>query len=493
MPASPCLARRFGATDTRAPGPRRRARQTLVALGLALWLAPAPGEALSLAVGLDFTGASFGTQSSSFPPDTMGSVGPGHVVELVNGRYNVYRKSDGAKLQTSTLNQFWTAAGTAFTGSSFDPRVIYDATSNRWLAAAVDNARGPNGFLVAVSNGSDPTAGWKAFRFDSDATDTNWADYPTLGYDADTVTVAATMFPIGSSTLPAATSVVILPKSDLLAPVPTAANATTFQNVSVGFQAQPVVDLDGGGMPGVLLSGTIAPLGLVLANHVTGTPAAPVLSPLQNVLVPGAPAPPTANQPGPKANLDAGDSRFGANVIEQLGRIWAVHTVDVAGRAAIRWLSFDAGTLALQESGFITDPSLDLYYPSIAINEFGEIVIGMSGSSEAQYASSYAVLGQHAGGVTGFGSPLLLEAGLADYQRLGGDGRNRFGDYSATVVDPTSPHAFWTFQEYVPSANVWGVRITQLFVVPEPASATLLVAGTLVLVLSRRGSRAVRS
>lgn len=475
--------------------PRRRAtllvayRARFAGLCLAALLAPRHADALSLSVGLDFTGASFGTQSSSFPPDTMGSVGPDHVVELVNGRYDVYRKSDGVKLQTSSLNQFWTAAGTSFTGSTFDPRVIYDASSGRFFAASVDNARGPNGFLLAVSTSSDPTAGWSAFRFDSDASDTNWADYPTLGFDADTVTLAATMFPIGNSQLPASSSLVILPKSDLLAAAPTAANATVLQNVLVGFQAQPVVDLDGGGMPATLLSGTLSPLGLVLANDVTGTPNAPLLSPYRNVVVPFALGPPSANQPGPKANLDAGDSRFGSNVIERLGRVWAVQSVDVSGRAAIRWLSFDAASLALQESGFITDPALDLYYPSLAINEFGEIVIGMSGSSEAQYASSYAALGRTAGGVTDFDAPILLEAGLADYQRLGGDGRNRFGDYSATVADPTSAHTFWTFQEIVPSSNVWGVRITQLFVVPEPASATLLALGTLLLATRRRTPR----
>ena len=459
----------------------------LFALALAL-VASSPADALSLAVGLDFTGSSFGSQSSSFPPDTMGGVGPQHIVELLNGRYAVYRKSDGVRVQTSSLNQFWTSAVTGFSGSTFDPRILYDAPSQRWFAASVDNARAVNGYLVAVSASSDPTAGWSGFRIDADASDTLWADFPTLGINADAVVIAATMFPLVGSQTPSSSGVVVIPKADLLAPVPTIAGATSFEQALVGFQAQPVVDLDGGGLPSTLISGTIAPLGLVMVNAISGSAAAPVLGPLTNVAVPAILGPPTANQPGPKANLDAGDSRFGSNIVQRGGRAWAVHSVDQDGRAAVRWMAFDASTSQLLDSGFITDPELDLYYPSLAINDRGEIVIGMSGSSETTFASSFAVLGETSGGVTRFGSPILLEAGLADYQRLGGDGRNRFGDYSATVVDPSDPSVFWTFQEFVPSANVWGVRITQFFVVPEPGTLILVAAGLVELARRRRGN-----
>jgi hypothetical protein len=463
--------------------PRSRCSAAVLAVALVF---PAPlASALALQVGLDFTGSRFGVDSNSFPPDTMGGVGPGHVVEILNGRYAVYRKSDGVRVQTSTLNEFWTGSGQAPTGSSFDPRILYDAPSGRWLAVSVDNARAANGFLVAVSKSSDPTAGWTGFRVDSDATNANWADFPTLGVNADSVTVSATMFPIGSSTLPVATDVLVLPKADLLAAAPSIAQRTLFENAQVGFQAQPVVDLDGGGMPSKLYSGTIAPLGLVFVNALTGPATAPVLSAPATTPVPGIAVPPAADQPGPKPDLDAGDSRFSGNVVLQGGSLWAVHGVDVNGRAAVRWLRFDPGTDILLESGLIADPALAFYYPSIAVNDFGEIVIGMSGSSSAQYVSTYAVVGEHAGGVTTFETPILLKAGVSDYQRVGSDGRNRWGDYSATVLDPSDPHTFWTFQELVSASNTWAVQITQLVVVPEPGTLALLVLGLATLVLTQ--------
>lgn len=454
-------------------------------LVLVAWLAW-PGAASALQIGLNFTGSRFGVDSTSFPPDTMGAVGPDHVVEILNGRYAVYRKSDGVRVQTSTLSQFWTSAGQAPTGSAFDPRILYDAASRRWFAVSVDNARAANNLLVAVSSSDDPTEAWSAFKIDSDSTNANWADFPTLGITSDAVVVAATMFPIGSSSLPAATGVLVLPKADLVAPVPSAAQGTLFENASVGFQAQPVVDLDGGGLPTTLLSASLSPLGLLLANTITGPAAAPTLGPLQNLAIPGLPTPPSADQPGAKPNLDSGDARFSGNVVLQGGDVWAVQSVTAGGRAAIRWLRFEPGTNILLESGLIADPSLDFTYPSIAVNDFGDIVIGMSGSGAAQFASAYAVQGRHAGGATSFDDPILLQAGVSDYQRLGGDGRNRWGDYSATVLDPTDPLAFWTFQEYVSASNVWAVQITQLFV-PEPGTALLLAVG-LALLGARRAA-----
>ncbi len=482
MPTS----RLVSASRARSNRPGAVARRWLpfaLALGV---VAPSTASALSLAVGLDFTGSRFGSESSSYPPDTMGAVGPEHVVELINGRYAVYRKSDGVRVETRSLNQFWSSAGAAYAGSSFDPRVLYDAASQRWFAVSADNARAANGILVAVSQSSDPTEGWHGFRIDADASDTLWADFPTLGVSADSVVVATTMFPLGTSQDASTSGVIVIPKADLLAPTPTIERATTFERVLVGYQAQPVVDLESATPGATLISGTIAPLGLVMVNEIDTSGATAVLGALQNIAVPAVLGPPDARQPGPKADLDAGDSRFGSNIVQRDGRAWAVAGGEQDGRAAVRWLAFDATTHDVLESGFITDPELDLYYPSIAIGARGEIVIGMSGSSETTYASSFAVLGETSGGSTQFGSPILLEAGVADYQRLGGDGRNRFGDYSATVVDPSDPDVFWTFQEFVPSANVWGIRITQLFVVPEPGSALLVAGGLAVLARARR-------
>lgn len=46
-------------------------------------------------------------------------------------------------------------------------------------------------------------------------------------------------------------------------------------------------------------------------------------------------------------------------------------------------------------------------------------------------------------------SPIeLLKAGEDVYEKDFGSGRVRWGDYSATVVDPLDDLTFWTIQEY---------------------------------------------
>ncbi|MEX0613914.1 MAG: hypothetical protein WD229_17480, partial [Pirellulales bacterium] len=81
-------------------------------------------QLLAATVGLNFTGSTFGVDSNFLPPDTDGAVGFDHYVELINGRFSVYNKLNGTRIQTSTLNEFWTNAGIATT-SSFDPRIVF--------------------------------------------------------------------------------------------------------------------------------------------------------------------------------------------------------------------------------------------------------------------------------------------------------------------------------------------------------------------------------
>src|SRR5262249_25151833 len=116
-----------------------------------------------LTIGLNFTGSSYFVDSFVIPPDTMGTVGQSHIVELLNGHYAVYGKGDGIQVQSSSLDQFWIDAGVSPTGFTADSRVLYDPSSQRWFALTGDfnfNPAGGDNLLVAVSNTSDPTSGW---------------------------------------------------------------------------------------------------------------------------------------------------------------------------------------------------------------------------------------------------------------------------------------------------------------------------------------------
>src|SRR6266446_1672884 len=60
-----------------------------------------------VAIGQNFTAATFNVDSPFRPPDSNGAVGPLHFVEFINGRFSVFNKSDGAKVKTMTDMTFW--------------------------------------------------------------------------------------------------------------------------------------------------------------------------------------------------------------------------------------------------------------------------------------------------------------------------------------------------------------------------------------------------
>ena len=432
-----------------------------------------------VAIGQNFTASTFRIDSDSEPPDSDGAAGPVHFVEFINGRFSVFNKSDGVKVQTMTDLTFWNQAGVTFpnTWDVTDPRIVYDPSSQRWFASEIDfdpsGLINTNRFLLAISATANPAGAWKAVTIPSDPGGNNSADFPTLGLDAQGVYLSGDMFDANS--FPVAVTVVSLPKAALLNTSPSTAGLTRFNNLSYttrGEILQPVTCFDGSGHGNVLSTGSV---GLdVNGNLVTN--AALVSSQVQNPAGPGSAtltsatrlsvspytAPPFPLQPDGSANLDNGDARFSAIVYEVAGVMYAVHGTQVGVRAALRWYRIDPVQKTVLESGTLNDPTKDLFYPSIAVNPMGTVVIAYNASSASTFISSFAVIGTTSNGVTSFGQPLLLRSGAASYQRTDSTGTSRWGDYSATSVDPADPTRFWTIQEVPASQTAWSTSVTEL-------------------------------
>ncbi len=144
------------------------------------------------------------------------------------------------------------------------------------------------------------------------------------------------------------------------------------------------------------------------------------------------------------------------------GVLYAVHSTEVASRAAIRWYRLSATNYTVIESGTITDTNLDLFYPSIAANASGTVVIGCNACSSDSFVSAYALVGATVNGVTSFNDLLLLKAGVASYHNTASGSDNRWGDYSATSVDPSDPTHFWTVQMYPSGPSTWSTQVIEL-------------------------------
>jgi VCBS repeat-containing protein len=418
-------------------------------------------------IGANFAGANYRTDPGEAvtPPDTDGAVGPNAIVELLNNEYQVYDKS-GTLLQISRLQDFWLNAGVTFPSLAVDPRVVYDPESQRWFASSGDNPFLPNTILLAVSNTSDPTQGWQAISIPSDPAGQTWADFDMLGVNEGGVFIAVNMYVVDTPNF-SSEQVIAIPKADLLQPVPTAVNATVFANVNpgdTGFYPHPALAFQSFG-PEPLISASNTFSGSLKVTSIDGPITSPFLDTADRFVsvIPETDAL-FATQKGTDVLLDLRPgSEFSSSAVFQNDKMFAIQGIEQNGLAALRW--FEIGDLltnpVVLDSGIINPTNLNVYDGSITVNSLGQVLIGFSGSGPNDYPSAYAVAGTLVGDHLQLGDPMLLKAGDGPY--LGTEGEAglpavRWGDYSATTVDPVNPSHFWTFEDWAADNGSGGIQ-----------------------------------
>ena len=460
---------------------------------------------VNIQIGQNFTGSTYGDNTQALPPDSNGSIGPHHFVEFINGEFAVYNKTNGLNIKRISDLKFWANAGLILSTDDAvsDPRVIFDPLSQRWFATMVDldaSAADPtlnaNDFLLAVSTSLDPTGTWHGFLFQSDPDTGYFADFPTLGVDSNAVYISGDFFQGQDS--PMGAGLVSIPKADLLLSTPTIDNRTWFgvADYSVRGQVyQPVMCFDGTSSGNVVATGNIgtdtiqysnvfcfAVQNSATTNATIGTPANLTVLPYS---VPynadfGVPLF-TVTQPDNTSQLEGNDARFSARVYGVAGVLYAVHNTELNNHMAIRWYRISATTHALLEMGTIADANQDLFYPAIAANASGTVVIGYNACGLANTVSCYAVGGRTVAGVTTFGSPVTLQTGATSYhgddeliaELEGSPAYSRWGDYNTLSPDPSDPTRFWAiimFPSDAANNDVYSTQITELITsAPRPA------------------------
>jgi hypothetical protein len=437
---------------------------------------------IAVTIGQNFTGSTYGVDSDAQPADANGAIGLNHFVEFVNGRFSVYVRGRGVRTKTMTDREFWIAAGIGLAAGLevTDPRIVFEPNSGRWFAVCIDlpvDPNEPNRYLLAVSVTSDPSGVWNAVAFNVDPDNESFGDFPTLGINPDGIVLGADMFDANENNIGG--SLTAIPMAALLGVPLSVTDRKYFGGLgfTYGDILQPVVNLNATAESADVLA--VSDIGLDGIPHSTligsslqfGTNS-PALSPPKTISVPAFLLTEFPPQPDGTKDLDNGDCRFSATVYRVGDILFGVQSTQVGARGAIQWFKINAINFTLLESGVISDEALDLYYPSIAANRAGTVVIGFNGSSATTFVSSYAVTGDTQSGDLKFGKPQLLKSGSASYHDNGGVGTSRWGDYSATSVDPTDQTRFWTIQLYAAASNVWSTQITELITTPIRLRAT---------------------
>ena len=393
------------------------------------------------------------------PPDTMGAAGPNHLVSFLNSEVGFFSKTTGVRLNPGvSLLDFWSPliSENLLPTNVFDPKVLYDPGSGRFIAVTLDGSlpADNSSILLAVSRTSDPTSGWNTWALPADGTGATWADFPGLGVDANNVYITANLFDATNRFHDS--KIFRVPKPQLFTlPQVTTLDWTEFTNS--GFNLQPAHSF-GAATTEYFVTESATVIGnrrFLVLLAITGTPA--TLVPMGNVEVSTYPV--TDLPTAPQTQIDTGDTRI-LNVVQRNGHVYATHTVSNATntKTEVAWYEIvPSSPPALAQQGRVSDLTRFYYYPSIAVNSNGDIALGFSGSSTTEFAGGFYTARGIAdpAGFTQIVS--TLKAGEGTYFQNFGSGANRWGDYSATVVDPSDDLTFWTLQEYAATpVNTWG-------------------------------------
>ncbi|MEW5831010.1 MAG: carboxypeptidase regulatory-like domain-containing protein [Chloroflexota bacterium] len=420
------------------------------------------------------------------PPDTDGAVGPNHYLQMVNSIFAVYDKDTGGLLGGPWANNlFWDLANTGTaceTTNDGDPIVLYDQLADRWLISqfALPNfPAGPFYECIAISASGNPLGSWYAYTFQISADKMD--DYPKFGIWPDGYYMSVNQF--NQNTLDwGGSGVVAFERDQMLLGNP--AQMVYFDNASDDIGGLLPSNLEGmttpaPNTPNFFVQAADDDWGLTASDelrvwefHVDWTtPANSTFTTVADLLTNPFDSEVCAGysrdciaQPGTSQKLDAISDRlmfplnyrnFGTHESMVVN-----HTVDVGvDHAGVRWYELrntGSGWSIYQQGDYAPDAD-QRWMGSMSIDSQGNIALGYSVSSATTYPSvryTGRLAGDPLGSMT-LGENSLVEGSGSQL------GINRWGDYSAMLVDPVDDCTFWYTQEYVKTTGSfnWDTRI----------------------------------
>ena len=408
----------------------------------------------------------------------------GQILTVLNTTVRIQGRN-GDPLSTTTLDAFFQPLhADIFT---YDPRCLHDPYGSRWIVTAgADPDLPAAGIALAVSSAEDPRQAWFRYFIPADPAGQLYADSPTVGFNRRWIVIQANLYNRVTGEF-AESQVIVFDKADLYA-----GGAGTFTRFRL-----PGADYGGSQIPATTLDPTLDTLHLVKSwNGNYANPQSQAAEGLlrifilsgatgSEVLTPGnfvstaqdGSLPPfvwadfqpdgadLGAQSATQSRIQLGDSRI-QSVLYRGGTLWCSQTVLVPAanptRSGVQWWEiFEDGRLFQRHLIDESNGGWSYAYPSLAVNNHYDVLVGYNGFSPTTHPSAYYRLYPNDGS---YNHPLgeqRMRGGLAPYVELY-NGQNRWGDWSATCVDPLDDGALWTLQEYsilpTPSdPGRWGV------------------------------------
>ena len=460
-------------------------------------LSSGPGGVLK-AQGQEVVGFEGIPASGFIPPDTVIAVGREYIVECVNSGFRVFTKT-GVETRGHTDFESFVNLPTPWDGGVFDPRVVYDRLSRRFviLVLGKDDTNLTSWFWVLVSQTNNPNGDWWIYRYNA-TTGTpgaeQWLDYASLGTDGAGVYVVGNSFGFAEGSGFQESQLWTLNRdmiyggdadgifwSDLRWPNNDQAFALqvayghTFQGIGATYfinnypAAGTQVCLwtytgerhfgQGNGDATLARAAIDARLYYAIYNNV--------------------------DQPGSDWDIDGGDCRI-QNAVSAFDKVYTTFALDWnAGReySEVYVAAFNADDATKAWDYSLWNPDYFMFYPAITIEGTDlepNWMIAMSMTvpdDPLGYAGTVVVTHDPA---TGTGTFDWDRVGLGPYSIwdgpgfVEGTGRNRWGDYSMATWDVWCDTA-WGAAEYAAFGNTYGTRIFARTIDDEPLCRYILL------------------
>ncbi|MHB8068721.1 MAG: hypothetical protein ACYDIC_12575 [Desulfobaccales bacterium] len=430
-----------------------------------------------------------------YPPDTEGAVGLNHFVEITNSHLDIYQKAaPNTRVKSVTLASFF-GYNAAFT--LFDPRVIYDAVSNRWIitADADPESATVQRFFFAVSLTADPTGSFYIYNVnvnDPAIGPNSFWDFPQVGMDRNAIIFTANLF--NGNNFVDARMFTVAKSTVYNGPSHTVTPTKLFTGLRGTLSAPIVLDTNANTYLVAADDALFNRVWIYTLTNSAGNP--PTLSAAASITVPTFYYPANAQQPGQGTThlIDTLDARF-VNAGTQIGNsLFQVHSISVnpsapSVRAKCRFYEFDTVNKTVIQSGDFSRSGTSFdFNASIAANQSKDVFVTWSAtdptnSVNAEVRFSGRLHTDTPGVIPSPGSLLFGSApALTGNSVSVSDTTQRWGDYSAVTIDPADATGLtaWIVNERILDANHWGTRIGSIKL---PALAHRALTGAYLLLL----------
>jgi hypothetical protein len=399
-----------------------------------------------------------GTASSFnniIPADVGGAVGFDHIFLTLNNRFRIQNKNGTILREEDQQNPtgFWASANLNVT-RLFDPKIIYDPYQNRWVYVIDFGGRDAtnSAIYIAVSTTADPMGGWVIYSIDADAENDNWADYPSVGFNKNWITINVNMLQNAGTSATSVNRTFIFNKAQLYAQ--TSVNYTVVDAATSPYRYWticPAMVYDPNYNDMWCATNDDANDNDIRFFKISGGPSNPSMTEEGFISIGSDWAGAAGNlgpQSGSTTKIDLGFD-WVQSAVWRNGKLFFsqnLFTPDISNPtdATLQIVSCNPVNTTVNEAiRFTTDANNMYAYPNFVVNNNEDWIISCAKFTSSTFPSASLLIRRN-------GSPNFFETVYKSGEDLyvANPTRNRWGDYSTAALDPTDDNSVWVAGDY---------------------------------------------